>query len=274
MYCRVECLQPQGSRSPVVFIHGFPDSPLMFRDYYAEAEQQQPWLRDRQIYTIAFPNRFTNPNYPSLPALLTEPLQAEINALLKERIAASPTGQIIPIVHDWGATTTWKFIREHADQRAGIEKLVALSVPSSFRYDIWDKGLLAFGWAYSTLFGAPYWLPFGPVRRAVTNLITRGYQSNQNDTLYKDTYHYWYGIVRPFLLPFDVLGLRTRPAFLDFDFPVLFMRSPQDELPANREFERAMQTREGCRFVMVDGANHWFPEQRADRVLSEIRTFI
>ncbi|MGQ9908000.1 MAG: alpha/beta fold hydrolase [Candidatus Flexifilum sp.] len=276
MYCRLECLQPEGSRSPIVFIHGFPDSPLMFRAYYSVDERQREWLRDRQIYTIAFPNRFTNPNYPPLGALLKETLQAEIDALLKERIAASPTGQIIPIVHDWGATTTWKFIRHHPDQRAGIEKLVALSVPSTFRYDIWAKGLLAFGWLYSTLFGAPYWLPFGPVRRAVTGLITRsgGYRSDRDDTLYQDTYHYWYGILRPLLLPFDLLGLRIRPAFLDFAFPVLFMRSPQDQLPANPDFERAMQTRQDCRFVLVEGANHWFPEQHAERVLAEIRTFI
>lgn len=275
MYCRLECVQEAGTRSPVVFIHGFPDSPLMFTEYMTADEQGQPWLRDRQIYTIAFPNRFTNPAYPSLGALVREPLQPEVDALLSDRIAASPTGKIIIVAHDWGATCTWKFVRTHPDLRGGIEALVALSVASSFRYDVWEHGLRAIGWAYSALFGLPYYVRVPAVQRFVARMIVErgGYQSDQNDTLHMDTYHYWYGVLRPFLLPFDLIGLRARPAFLDFAFPVLYIRSPIDRLPSTAAFERAMAGRPNCRMVVLEGVNHWFPEQHPQRVLGEIRAF-
>lgn len=276
MYCTVETIHAEGSRSPVIFLHGFPDSPRMFDAYVTAAEQQQPWLRDRRIYAIAFPNRFTNPNYPPLSALAREVLQAEVNTILTGLIADSPTGQIIPVAHDWGATCTWKFLREHPDQHKGIEKLIALSVASSFRFDVWEHGLLALGWSYSTMFGLPYYVRLGPVRRFVTHMITQygGYESNQNDTLYKDVYHYWYGPLRPFLLPFDFLGLRARPPYLDFKFPVLFIRSPYDQMPSTSGFERELERRPDCRFVLLPNTNHWFPEQHPERVLSEIRTFV
>ena len=51
MYAKLTCVhQANGAdKSPVVFVHGFPDSPAMFADYYAEAERGQPWLAKRSI---------------------------------------------------------------------------------------------------------------------------------------------------------------------------------------------------------------------------------
>ena len=48
MYAKLTHLhQTDGTdKSPVVFVRGFPDSPAMFAAYYAEAEHEQPWLRD------------------------------------------------------------------------------------------------------------------------------------------------------------------------------------------------------------------------------------
>lgn len=274
MYTQIECLQDEQSRSPVIFLHGFPDSPLMYDAYVSDSERQEPWLQGRGIYRVAFPNRFTNPNYPPLSALIRDVLQHELAQILDERIAKSPTGKIILIAHDWGSTLSWRYIRQtHAKD---IEAMVALSVPSSFRWDVWEHGLLAFGWTYSALFGLPYILPFTPVRRFVTHILTQygGYQSTMNETLYKDTYHYWYGLPRLLIVPFDFIGLRYRPAYLDFDFPVLFMRSPQDNLPSNKAFERAMQAREDCKFILVPDSNHWFPEQHSAFVLKHLREFL
>lgn len=274
MYTKLECLCAEGNRSPVVFIHGFPDSPLMFQRYYAPEERDQAWLQGRPIYTVAFPNRFTNPNYPPLSALISEVLQKEVEALLSQLIAASPTGQIVPVVHDWGATCTWKFIRKH--DGAGIEKIVAFSVASSFRYDIWEHGFRALAWTYSLLFGSAWYIRIPAYQRFVTGLITRaaGYHSDQDATLWKDCFHYWYGLPRLLIVPFDLIGLRYRPAYTDFKFPVLFIRSPLDRMPSTAAFEKALKSRPDCRFVVYEDANHWFPEQHAERVLKEVRAFV
>jgi pimeloyl-ACP methyl ester carboxylesterase len=274
VYCSVECLRAEGDRSPVVFLHGFPDSPEMYREYHTESEREQPWLRGRPIYTVAFPNRFTNPHYPPLAALTADVLQQEVDAILAERIATSPTGRIVLVAHDWGATCSWSFIRRHGG--AGIESMVSLSVASSFRFDVWEHGPRALGWVYSLLFGSPYYVPIPAYRRFVAGIIVRygGYRSPQWETIHRDTFYYWYGPLRPLQLPFDLIGLRARPGFTDFDFPVLYIRSKYDRIASTSRFERAVARRQDCRLVVWPDVNHWFPEQHAERVLAEIRTFV
>jgi len=274
MYCKLECLREASDRSPVIFIHGFPDSPLMFAAYVTPEEQAQPWLQGRGIYTIAFPNRFTNPNYAPLGALVSGVLQREIDQLLQQRIQESPTGKIILIAHDWGATCSWKFIRTHGT--AGIEKMVSLSVGSSFRFDLAEHGPRAFVWLYSALFGSPYFVPIKAYQRWVLRTIMKyaGYQTTNVETFYKDCYHYWYGFVRLLAVPTDLLGLRYRPGYTDFTFPVLYIRTPFDRIASTAAFEKAVSTRPDCRYRVYEDANHWFPEQHSDRVLQEIRSFI
>lgn len=277
MYCQVTRIREDGTRSPVVFLHGFPDSPRMFQAYYAEQEQAQPWLQGRGIYTVAFPNRFTNPNYPPLGALIGGVLQHEIDQILAERIAASPTGQIVVIAHDWGATRSWSFIRRQgAAGNQPIEKMVSLSVGSSFRFDLGEHGLRALGWTYSALFGSPAFIPIRAYRRLVAWIIIRfgGYQSDNLETFHRDCYHYWYGLVRLLAVPTDLLGLRYRPGYTGFTFPVMYLRSPFDRIATTAAFERAVQERADCRYRLYADANHWFPEQQAERVLEEIRTFL
>jgi pimeloyl-ACP methyl ester carboxylesterase len=273
-YCQFECLAPPARRSPVVFLHGFPDSPLMFADYYSDAERAKPWLAGRGIYTVAMPNRFTNPHYPPLAALVRDVVRHEIHAYLRERIAASPTGKIVLIAHDWGATYSWAFCR--AGGAGGIEKMVALSVGSSFRYDVWEHGLRALAWAYSLMFGSPWAVPIPAYRRLVARIImqTGGYRGAELERFHQDCYHYWYGLVRLLALPTDLLGLRYQPPYVDFPFPVLYMRSPQDRIATTRGFEEAVQCRPDCRYHVIEGANHWFPEQQSERVLHEVRPFL
>ncbi len=270
----MECLNAGGSRSPVIFIHGFPDSPRMFADYVSAAEQAQPWLQERAVYTFAFPNRFTHPEYMTALELMRGAKQRAFDAALQERIAASPTGQVIVVAHDWGATCTWDYIRHH--DGAGIEKLVAFSVGSSFRWDVWEHGLNAFTWLYSVFLILAHVLPIPAFRRFVAHIWATysGYRSEQAETLHKDCYHYWYGLLLPFTLVFQLAGVRYRPAYTAFRFPVLYMRSHMDRIASTKAFEQYLQTRADCRLVVVPNANHWFPEQQAETVLPVVRAFI
>lgn len=276
-YCDLQTIhhEPHAERSPIVFVHGFPDSPLLFADYITTEEQQQPWLKDRSIYTIAFPNRHTNAErFPSVPEMASGLLRTEFAQIMTHLIGTSPTGQVIPIVHDWGATYTWRFIRQQGDE--GIERMVSLSVGSSFRYDIWEHGLRAFGWLYALLFALPYYIRLPVVQRSVANAIVRyaGYRSETAGMLYKDAYHYWDGPLWLLRLPFYLLGFAYQKPYTDFRFPVLFMRSPFDRIASTHRFEEAVKARSDSTFVLFEDANHWFPEQNSSDVLPYVRRFL
>lgn len=275
MYAKITLLHDAGpgSKSPVVFIHGFPDWPGMFAAYYDETERQQPWLAGRSIYTYAFPNQHDNPNFPGLGALASGVMAREFAAGLDELARRSPTGKLVIIAHDWGATHTWRWAR--ARSRPPIEKLVALSVGSSFRYDLFEHGLRAFTWLYGLWFGAAWYLPF--LRRPVAASIVRaaGYRSDSARELWKDAYHYW---DRPSLLltilPQALFFLFFRREYVDFPFPVLYLRTRLDRIASTAAFERVLQSRPDCRLVIYEQYNHWFPEQHSDVVLPEVRAFL
>lgn len=238
MYAKLTCLhQADGiSKSPVVFVHGFPDSPAMFAAYYAEAEREQPWLVGRSLYCYAFPNRHDNPNYPPLVELTGEVMAREFDQTMDDLVLQSPTGKLIFLSHDWGASYTWRWAR--AQKNPPIEKMVAFSVGSSSRYDVFEHGLKAFTWLYGLWFVAPFYLPF--MRKVVARSIVSaaGYRSETATELWRDTYHYW---DRPSLLltilPEALLGLFYQPEYLDFSFPVLYLRTPLDRIASTAAFE-------------------------------------
>ncbi len=275
MYAKLTCLhQPEhANKSPVVFIHGFPDSPAMFAAYYAEAERSQPWLAGRSIYTYAFPNRHDNPNFPPLGELARGVMAREFDETLDGLARQSPTGKLLILAHDWGATHTWRWARRR--ENPPIEKLVAFSVGSSFRYDVFEHGLNAFTWLYGIWFGAAWYLPF--LRKAVANSIVRaaGYRAETALDLWQDAYHYW---DRPSLfltiLPQALFFLFYRQEYLDFPFPVLYLRARLDRIASTAAFERHLLSRPDCRMIVYDQFNHWFPEQQSDVVLPEIRRFL
>ena len=260
-------------KSPVVFVHGFPDSPAMFAAYHTEAERRQAWLQGRSIYAYAFPNRHDNPNFPSLGELAGGVMDREFNALMDELARNSPTGKLVIVAHDWGATHTWRWAREK--KHPPIEKLIALSVGSSFRYDVFEHGLNAFTWLYGLWFCAAWYLPF--LRKTVAaSIVSRaGYHSETAHELWKDAYHYW---DRPSLLITIFLQalffLFYKPEYLDFDFPILYMRTKLDRIASTVRFEQALRSRPDARFVLFEQFNHWFPEQHSDLVLAEIRSFV
>lgn len=275
MYSRLTCLEPPGPepKSPVVFIHGFPDSPAMFSAYHTPAERAQPWLSGRGIYTYAFPNRHDNPNFPPLAELARGVIANEFDQTLDGLAAQSPTGKLVILAHDWGATHTWRWTR--ARKNPPVEKLVAFSVGSSLRFDVFEHGLNAFTWLYGLLFCSPWYLPF--LRRPVARAIVRfaGYRSETALDLWQDAYHYW---DRPSLLltllPQALFFLFYRREYLDFPFPVLYMRTPQDRIASTAAFERALLARPDCRLILYPEYNHWFPEQHSAVVLPEVRAFL
>lgn len=278
MYSKLITLHKEENtqRSPLVFVHGFPDSPEMFAAYYAEALRQEGWVRQRSLYAIAFPNRHSNAaRFPSSSEMANGVLTHEFTGLMDQLIAESPTGQIIPIVHDWGATYTWRYIR--AGHEAGIERIVSLSVGSSLRYDIREHGLRALGWLYALLFSLPHYIPLPIVRRTVASIIVRygGYQSPSAMELYKDAYHYWDGPRWLIRLPFRALGLAAYlPSYTSFPFPVLYLRSTYDRIASTSAFEKTLVERSDCVFHIIPGVNHWFPEQQSELVLPYLRDFL
>jgi pimeloyl-ACP methyl ester carboxylesterase len=179
MYAKPTCLFDAGSsrRSPVVFIHGFLDSPGMFSAYYSSKDRSQPCLIGRRIYTFAFPNQQDNRDFPSPLDLMQGKLAREFDETL-DTLA-------------------------HRHNRPPAEKLVALSDGSSFRYDVYKQ-----------------------------------------------------------------------PEYLDFAFPVFYLRTPFDRIASTAASERHIQSGPDCRMVNFAQFNHWFPEQHSDAVLPEIRTFL
>jgi pimeloyl-ACP methyl ester carboxylesterase len=245
----------------------------MFAAYYNEAERLQPWLAGRGIYTYAFPNRHDNSNFPPFSALRRGVIAGEFDQSMDALAGQSPTGKLIILAHDWGATHTWRWARLQANPP--IEKLVAFSVGSSFRYDVFEHGLNAFTWLYGLLFCSAWYLPF--LRKPVANMIVRfaGYRSETALDLWQDAYHYW---DRPSLLltilPQALFFLFHRAEYLDFPFPVLYMRAPSDRLASTAAFERTLLTRSDCHLIIYPDYNHWFPEQHSQVVLPEMRKFI
>jgi pimeloyl-ACP methyl ester carboxylesterase len=275
MYARIDCILEieNSSRSPVLFVHGFPDSPLMFSDYFTSAEQQQDWLKGRSIYTYAFPNRHNNPNFPPLAELKNGVMNAEFDALLDGLAAKSPTGKLVIVCHDWGATHTWRWARSR--KNPPIERLVALSVGSSIRYDVWEHGFGVITWFYGMWFGSSWYVK--ALRKPVASSIVSaaGYRSETAMELWRDAYHYWdrFSLLLTFL-PQSFKLINYLPEYLDFQFPVLYMRSKLDRIASTAAFEKIVQSRPDCRFVLFEGYNHWFPEQHSDEVLAHIRKFL
>lgn len=282
-YCRCLTLLevPATTRSPVVFMHGFPDSPEMFEAYHTAEERARPWLRDRSLYAFEFPNRLTGPGrVPPLTTMIWGrlrhhgTLQREVDEALDQLAARSPTGKLILVAHDWGATSCWSWIRRRPG--APVEKFVSLSVGSSFRYDVWEHGLDALAWMYSGVLCLGYLLPVRPIDSLLAWMTCRfaGHRHPQAATLARDCWHYWYGPVTLLSAPISLLGLRYRPGFVDFDFPVLYLRSEQDSIASTAAFERHLSAREDCVVEVWPGLNHWFPEQESRRVLERIRAFV
>ena len=131
-------------------------------------------------------------------------------------------------------------------------------------------------WLYQVVYIVPYTTRLRPFQRLLSFLLTRaaGYQSETADEVWRDTYHYWEGWLWPLRLPFYMLGAGWERPFLDFQFPVLFMRSHIDRIASTKAFEAELQRRPDCCFIELPDVNHWFPEQRPELVLPVLRDFL
>ena len=256
----------------MVFAHGFPDSPMMFRDYFSEKEQNEPWLKQRSIYALSFPNRHENCEIPPISKLFRGVIAREFDQHMNKLSIESPTRKLIFVAHDWGATHVWRWARQQSDPP--IEKFVALSVGSSFRFDIWEHGLSAFVWMYGLWFSLAWYIP------CIRTLVSRtlrfgGYRSPTAVGLWKDTYHYWDRLILPLTILPQALGLiNYQREYLDFTFPVLYIRATDDRIASTAAFERLLRARPDCRIVIFERTCHWFPEQRSEAVLPHVREFL
>ncbi|MGQ9612722.1 MAG: alpha/beta fold hydrolase [Chloroflexus sp.] len=272
MICRLHRIhyEPDSRRSSLLLLHGFPDSEHMYDDYVTPEERRQDWLRGRSIYAIALPNRRTNPNRPSLSDLWQRRLEREVAALIDIVIAASPTGKVVIIAHDWGATFVWARVRQRPD--LPIERMVALSVGSSFRYNFGEHGIGALGWLYGMLFGLPYYLP--PARFFMAAiLMLGGYRAPDAHNAAYDSFYYWDWPLTLLRLPLRLTGYGQQPPFTDIRFPVLFIRCPLDRIATTASFEQTLRQRADC-IVHMTANPHWFPEQRSAEVLEFVRSFL
>lgn len=265
--------EPAAWRSPALFVHGFPDSPAMFAAYHTEAERGRPWLRGRSVYTLAFPNRHDNlEGLPALRDTLGGRLRREFEALVDAVIALSPTGRLLLVAHDWGATYSWELVRRRPD--LPLEAMASLSVGSSFRYDLGEHGPRALLWLYSSIFGLPYYLPLSSARALQARaLALAGYRSPSIAAAHLDSFHYWDWPLRAAALPLRLLGAGAAAPFTDMRFPVLYIRSGLDRIATTRAFEGHLRGRADCRVVIHGGLNHWYPEQHPGVVLDELRAF-
>jgi pimeloyl-ACP methyl ester carboxylesterase len=258
-------------QSPVVFLHGFPDSPDMFQAYHSPEEQRESWIKDRSLHALALPNRLTNPVVPTLADLISGVLYKEFAAQMDALVKESPNGKLILIAHDWGAAYAWRYIKDKGD--GCIERMVALSVAPSPRFDVWEHGVRALGWSYRTLFSIPYYIPATSRSLGWALKHIAGYEGPDLEHLSKDCYHYWDGIAWPLLAPVALLYPRSEQ--LDFSFPILFIRSRMDRFATTQAFERKLRQRADSRLVILPpDCNHWFPAQKSELVLQELRTFL
>jgi pimeloyl-ACP methyl ester carboxylesterase len=246
---------------------------MMFKDYFSEEEQDQPWLNHRSIYTLSFPNRHDNTEIPPISKLFRGVIAREFDQHMNKMAMESPTGKIIFVAHDWGATHAWRWARQQA--APPIEKFVALSVGSSFRFDILEHGLSAFVWMYGLWFSLAWYVPFLRTLVGQTMVKFGGYRSPTAASLWKDAYHYWDRLILPLTILPQAFGLiNYQREYLDFPFPVLYLRAPEDRIASTAAFERLLRARPDCRIVVLDRACHWFPEQQSHAVLPHVRAFL
>jgi pimeloyl-ACP methyl ester carboxylesterase len=200
-------------------------------------------------------------------------IASEFDQHMNQLSIESPTRKLIFVAHDWGATHVWRWARQQADPP--IEKIVALSVGSSFRFDILEHGIAAFSWMYGLWFALAWYIPCISTLVGQTLVKFGGYQSSSAVNLWKDAYHYWDRLILPFTILPQAFGLiNYQREYLDFTFPVLYIRAPDDRIASTAAFERLLRARNDCRIVLLEKASHWFPEQHSDAVLPHLREFL
>ena len=186
---RVRAATAEGSgASPVVLVHGAPDS---WRDMarvaqrvVGEGEGGSVAARGRAAWVVSLPSSEGEGERegatPSAWAAASGAVEREFRAAMRwVAEAASETGAVAVVAHDFGAELTWAWVRA---ERPRVEWMVAMSVGSGVRYDVVEHGVVgAAAWAYSLVLSVPYYLPWcSPVVRGVDALMRRfaGYRGS------------------------------------------------------------------------------------------------
>jgi pimeloyl-ACP methyl ester carboxylesterase len=246
-----------GDKSTAVYIHGFPDDDDLFAEYK---------LPDRQSISLALPNGRTNKVVPSGMPLIRGAVFEEICCALDGACATSPTGKIVVVAHDWGATYSWKWIMKNPDK---VSAVIAFSVGNEFRYDVLEHGPNALIWGYHLISSLPWLIPCSATRRFVSTLMkspAAGWIGDREITEH-DSHHYWYAA--PWCLtvqPYHLFCPRRKdPAPLP-KCPVLYIRSAiADRIAVTSAFEEQLLARKDCERI-VTGLDHWFLMKQAKQL--------
>jgi len=264
------------SKSPILFLHGAPDSPAIWEAYIQDTKS---WAQNRQIFTLETPNSVSNPvEPPSLKELFGGAIYDEIAASILSRIIESPSGKVVIVAHDFGATYAWNFVRNNisiANQH--IEQMVSFSVGSSFRYDVWEHGPNALTWCYAILPALVFFCPFFPLKYLFWWIWRSiGFPGDYLPSEI-DLHPYWYAPFFVFRMLFDFFFgmLHTGLGFVDFKFPVFFLRSRIDSIASNDRFEKLLERRGDCKLkILPFSATHWFLFHHSDVIMPEFRAFL
>lgn len=277
------------SLAPVIFCHGVPDDDLIFTPYFN-------LFPNRRIFVIRFPNKSTNPtNVPSLFEMTRDVYYEEFAAHLAWLLKTF--GRIALFAHDFGATNCWRYLREERVDSAKIDFFVSCSVGSSMRYDVWEHGFRAFLWLYAFVFSLTYYyekmLCLAPSNKRKHDSIAEiavgwiyksfaGLPSYLANPRSCDGVHYWYGFANFIKFPFEFVGCRRAfelfrfgGEFVDFTFPVAYVRAVDDRIASTHAFEETLKSRDDCRILVLDpSARHWFLYTHVDVVRQELVAFL
>jgi pimeloyl-ACP methyl ester carboxylesterase len=257
-------VQDEGEGSPVVLLHGWPDSHHLWRN-------QVPALVDAGHRVVAFDLRgFGASDKPddiasyAIPHHLAD-VQAVADALGLETFAL--------VGHDWGAGVAWAFASLVPDR---VERLVAISVghPTAFRDADFEQRRRSW---YMLLFNLPIAedvLPrdnwqmlnaFGPCPdfdRYVADLSRPGALSAS------------LGIYRANVAP-EALFLGDPLVLPPVPVPVLGIWSTEDMALTEQQMTRSAEFVAGSwQYERIEGCGHWVPVEAADRFTPMLVDFL
>jgi pimeloyl-ACP methyl ester carboxylesterase len=246
----------EGEGEPVVLLHGWPDSHLVWR-------KQVPALVAAGRRVIAPDLRgFGDSDKPpgvedyAIPHLLTD-LQGIADALGLERFAL--------VGHDWGAAVAWAFASLIPDR---VERLAAISVghPSAFRDADFEQRRRSW---YMLLFANPIAEEVFP--RDGWNLLRAFGACPDFDQYVRDLSRPGaltasLGVYRANVAP-EALFLGDPLVLPPVNVPVLGVWSSGDEALTESQMVRSRDHVAGpWRYARIEGCGHWVPLEAAERL--------
>lgn len=247
-------VEDAGDGPVVVLLHGFPDSRALWREV-------TPRLLAAGCRVIAPDQRgFGESDAPAGRAHYAfDALVGDVTGLLD---ALGVAGPVRVVGHDWGAVVAWGLAMRHPGRVAAT---VAISVghPREYALAGWEqktKGLYTLGWQFPGLAERwltggdwrrmRHWLRHHPDREACIRDLSRTGRLTAGLNWYRANLH--------------TVLTRSWP---DSRVPMLGIWSSGDHCLAEDQMARSgRRVRARWRYERIDGAGHWLPLERPERV--------